>query len=171
MSDYWIIYDAETGVELSRGMGPEGCAAIQVPPQGTALIAIPKAAWDTSPLDLDIVKASMAASVDADAEKVRSIFVTATPGQFATYLEKEAEARRVLAGHTDNLVFLPLEAEAIGAALPALAAEVVAQADAWRSIGARIEAARRKAKCALVAASTLAEIATAIQIDWQAATT
>lgn len=166
MSDYWVIYNSETGAELSRGMGPDGCAAIQVPPPGTGLMAIPKAAWDTVPLDLAIVKSATAAAIDADAEKVRSLFVMAAPGQLSTYLEKEAEARRILAGDTDNLAFLPIEAASIGVALVDLAAEVVAQSDRWRSIAARVEAVRRKAKLNILAAAHLADIAAAVRFDW-----
>ncbi|MBB4858254.1 hypothetical protein HNO88_001573 [Novosphingobium chloroacetimidivorans] len=167
MTEYYVVYDIETGAEGHRAQGPEGAAMVQTLPEGKAAMIIPFAAFYTSPLDLDIIKVSYAASIDADADKVRSMFITNTPGQMATYLQKEAEARRVLAGDTSDTVFLSAEAAAIGVSVADLAAEVVAQADQWRPLGAAIEAARRKAKVAVANATNLAELAAAAKIDWQ----
>jgi hypothetical protein len=50
-----------------------------------------------------------------------------------------------------------------------LAAEVSTNAVQWASIGAKIEAARRKAKIAVSAAPNIAEIAVSARVDWNAA--
>jgi hypothetical protein len=138
-------------------------------PEGTAIMQVPaKAVLPLGGVDLAMIKEHFAGGIDAAAELVRGKFVTNTPGQMATYLEKEAEARSVLTDAATPTVFLALEAAALGKDIVDLAQEVVAQADMWRPIGARIEAARRKAKTDLAAAPHLAAIAAAISIDWLA---
>ena len=168
--EFYVVYNIETGALATKGQGPVGSAAIQVLEPGFAVMIVPRQAvqtTDPSGIDMNAIRASYAGSVDQDAEKVRSVFITSTPGQMGTYLVKEAEARRVLAGEAGNTEFLTAEAEAVGVSIEELASEVVAQADQWRPVGARIEAARRKAKCAIQAASNLTELAAAIVIDWR----
>jgi len=166
--DYWVIYDTVTGGVITTGSGVEGAAQAQPLNEGWAVMVIPSQAMrPLGQVDLPTIKASYAASIDQDANKVCSMFITNTPSQMATYLVKEVEARGVLAGDDAPTVFLSTEAEAIGVSVPDLALEVVAQADIWRPIGARIEAARRKAKLTLLAAENLVEIAAAIAINWR----
>ena len=74
----------------------------------------------------------------------------------------------MLADPAAATTFLSAEAAAIGISVADLAHEVTAQADEWRPIGARIEAARRKAKVDLAAATNLTDIAAATMIEWQA---
>jgi hypothetical protein len=169
--EYYVFFNLETGAATWGGKGSVGATALQVAnlPEGAGVIQIPQqAVLPLGGVNLDVIKNSYAASIDADADKVRSRFITNTPGQMATYLEKEAEARRVLADPAASTIFLSLEAAALGIDVVELAHEVVTQADLWRPIGARIEAARRKAKVELEAAPHLAAIAAAIRIDWPA---
>lgn len=85
-----------------------------------------------------------------------------------TYLAKQAEAAAFLADSASWVPFLTAEAAATGTTVADLAAAVSANAEAWGTIGAAIEAVRRKAKVELEAASNLAEIAIAGAIDWAA---
>jgi hypothetical protein len=167
--EHFVVYEIASGLALYRGSGYEGIAGTQKLEPGEAIMLVPSQAL-ASPreINLDVIKASYCASVDQDADKVRSMFITNTPGQMATYLEKEAEARRVLAGDTSSTLFLSTEAAALDRPISDLAAEVIGQADQWRPIGARIEAARRKTKVALTAATNLTALAEAIKIDWPA---
>jgi len=169
--EHYVLYNEETGDLISVGQGPENTTILQTSqlPQGVGIMRIPsQAALALGGIDIPIIKASYAASIDQDADKVRSMFITNTPGQMATYLEKEVEARRVLAHDDGPTIFLDAEAEALGMSVASLAMEIVAQADQWRPIGARIEAARRKAKVDVAAAPHLAALADAAKIDWQA---
>jgi hypothetical protein len=167
--EYFVIYSTATGEPILHDHGPEGGAAMQELHVGEAIMLIPRQALrPLGQVDIDVIKASYAGSIDADADKVRSMFITNTPGQMATYLQKETEARRVLAGDTSDIVFLAAEAAAIDVSVADLAAEVVAQADQWRPLGAAIEAARRRAKVEVTAAANLTELAAAAKIDWQA---
>lgn len=165
----YAIYAEATGELITATLGYEGSSQSQPLEDGWAVLVIPKQALrPLGQVDLDTVKASYAGSIDADADKVRSMFITNTPGQMATYLEKEQEARRVLAGDATPTVFLAAEAAALGTTVPQLAQEVVDQADQWRPIGARIEAARRKAKVDVAQAENLSALAAAALIDWSA---
>jgi hypothetical protein len=169
--EHYLLFNAETGALISVGQGPANTVTLQGSqlPDGVAIMQIPsQAVLALGGIDMAIIQASYAASIDADADKVRSMFITNTPGQMATYLEKEAEARRVLAGIDGETLFLSAEADAIGVSVADLAQEVVTQADTWRPIGARIEAARRKAKLDVASAPHLAALADAAKIDWQA---
>jgi hypothetical protein len=172
--EFYVVYDIETGAFATKGQGPDGSAALQQLEDGFAVMVVPRQAVQTrdpSGIDMNAIRVSYAASVDQDADKIRSMFITNTPGQIATYLAKEAEARAVLAGGSGSTTFLSAEADALGITVAELAAEVVAQADQWRPIGARIEAARRKAKVQLSEAANLTAIHDAVQIDWQAVIT
>jgi hypothetical protein len=169
VTEYYVVYDIETGQAVSRGEGPAGVAALQQLEEGMATMVVPRQAVQRKgEVNLDAIRISFAASVDQDAGRVRSMFITDAPGQMETYVRKEAEARRVLAGDVTPTLFLATEAAAIGQDLHSLAQEVVDQADAWQPLAARIEAARRASKEQLATATNLSAIAAAIQIDWAA---
>jgi len=169
VTEYYVVYDTKSGADAYRGQGPVGAAAVQSLQEGLAALVIPEAAFTSHPLDLAAIKESYGEAIDIAADSVRSRFITNTPGQMATYIEKEAEARRVLADADTPTIFLACEAAALGMDVVDLAREVVAQADQWRQVGARIEATRRKAKTDLAGATHLGAIAVAIRIDWQSA--
>lgn len=110
------------------------------------------------------------AQIDADCGRFRSRFITTTPGQEMTYLEKERQARDWAAAADPQDADYPMiagEAAARGITLAAQVALVIAQADAWRLLGAAIEAARMGAKAAVIAATTEADKIAAAQVDWE----
>lgn len=167
--EYWVVYNEATGSEAMRGASPEaGAAGRQLLEAGYSAMVLPEHVWRRSPLDLAEVKAAHSAQIDEAAEACRARFITPGAGQAMTYLRKEFEARTVVAGDSTNCPFLTAEAAAAGTTVAALAAIVVAAADAWAGIGAAIEAARRKAKIDVEAAGNLAEIAAAASVDWGA---
>jgi len=166
--EHYVVFNSATGAEAYRAQGPAGSAELQQLGEGLVALVIPASTFNSSPLNMPLIKASWAAALDVRADNVRSQFITNTPGQMATYVEKEAEARRILAGESSPIPFLSCEADAIGCDVTDLAHEVVAQADAWRIIGARIEAARRKAKLGIASAANLGELYRALQVDWSA---
>lgn len=167
--EYWVIYNAETGAELMRGAAQEsGAAERQLLDEGSAVMVLPEDVWRHTPLNLDQVKAAISARIDDAAEACRARFITPGAGQAMTYLRKEFEARMVVSGDASNCPFLTAEAAAIGTTVPALAAIVVAAANAWAATGAAIEAARRKAKLDVEGANNLAAIAAAAAVDWSA---
>lgn len=116
--------------------------------------------------DLAALRARAAEQIDAEAEKVRSRFLTPGAGQALTYQRKEAEARAVLDDTSASTPFLTAEAAAREMTVAALAAEVVAQADAWVIVGAAIEGLRMGAKAQIGAADTPEAIAEATTINW-----
>ena len=168
MKETWVYYDLATGAHNGGfGGGDIGASRFQDVPEGMGMLVVPREALaPNGTIDHQIIKAAACAMIDRAADQFASGQVNNTPRQMAVYAEKEAEARRVIAGDPGELVFLPAEAEATGIDLAALAAEVIAQADQWRALSARIEAARRKAKLAVQAAEVIGAIAAATQIDW-----
>jgi hypothetical protein len=168
VTEYFIVFDSQTGVELWRGSVTEGMAARQELPEGTSLLVVPQAAVTTSPADIAVIRAYLSAGIDAQAEAVRSQFITPGSGQAMTYLNKQAEALAYLADDGASVPMLQAEAAAIGVTIADLAAVVVAQAEAWLLVGGRIEAARRAAKIAVNAAANLNDIKAASQVDWPA---
>lgn len=164
--EYWIIFDRETGAELYRGSGSAGMAAAQQLPEGAGLVVVPQSVVASAQLNLDALRAALAARIDAEAELVRQRFLTPGAGQAMTYQRKEAEARAWLADDATPVPFLAAEAPARGMTIAALAAEVVALADAWVSVGAAIEALRMGGKAAVEVAGSLGTIVQAAQIDW-----
>ncbi|MCR9256265.1 MAG: hypothetical protein NXI16_09235 [Alphaproteobacteria bacterium] len=117
---------------------------------------------------LDREKAEAEREIDAAAEAARAAIVTPGAGQAMSYLAKEAEARRVLAGAASSALLEPLigvEVDPVtGDVLPDLAsvaAVIVAQADAWMALEGQIDAARRGAKIQIAAAADSAAITAA----------
>lgn len=104
--------------------------------------------------------AALIAEVNEAAEALRRRFLTAGSGQAMTYLRKEDEARRFYPeGGAGDYPFLSAEAASTGAALADTAALVLAQANAWATLGAAIEGHRRGLIVAIEAAEDLATIA------------
>ena len=125
--------------------------------------------------DATLLDADLLARIDADAGVFRARFITSIPGQTATYLAKEDEARRwlsaIAAGDTpDPQAFPFLAATADGRALEiADAAElIVATADSWRNLGAAIEGRRERAKREVREATTCEAKREAAAVDWEA---
>lgn len=164
--EYWIIYDIASGTELYRGSGTAGTAGIQQLPEGAGLVVVPQSVVAGAQLNLDALRAALAARIDAEAELVRQRFLTPGAGQAMTYQRKEAEARAWLADNTAATPFLSAEASARDVTVSTVASEVLATADAWVAIGSVIEGKRMAAKGVLAAAFNLTELLSAATVDW-----
>lgn len=121
--------------------------------------------WDQStrsfitPDDVARTKGLLSAGASRIAEDVRNRFLTPGSGQAITYTRKEAEARAWKPGADPaEFPFLTAEASATNMTLAALAALVIAQADAWIAVGSAIEAHRRGLLVAIDAATTRAQL-------------
>lgn len=115
--------------------------------------------------DLAGVKAKTLVAIDSQAEASRLRYVTPGAGQAMEYTATEAEARRWAVGESFTLYpFLAAEADAVEAATgtrpseAVVVADVIAQADAWVTIGSTIKRIRREAKMAVEAATTVAQV-------------
>jgi hypothetical protein len=121
---------------------------------------------------LEWVKDEAKRRIDREAELARLRYVTPGAGQAMAYKAKEEEARMIVAFapgvdlDAPSFPFLALEAEATGQTLRQVAGVVVAAADLWRHVGARIEVLRLSAKRAVEAAATEAEARAAARVDW-----
>ena len=101
----------------------------------------------------------MVDAVNGRAEAVRNQYLTPGSGQAITYARKEDEARAFdPGGDPSDTPFLWAEAVATGATLADTAALVLAQANAWVTIGAAIEGTRRGLVVAIEAAEDLATL-------------
>ncbi|MFZ4411412.1 MAG: hypothetical protein ACOYOH_29010 [Paracraurococcus sp.] len=165
--------------------------AHQVPPDGGSVVEITAAegevvrgglagwrvadgelAYSAPTVTLEQAKAAAVAKVDRAAEQARLRFITGGAGQALAYTAKEAEARSFVAPGADaDYPYLAAERDAqadigVSATLATVAAEVIAQADAWRSTGATIERLRRGAKLAIEAATSPEAIRAALAITW-----
>jgi hypothetical protein len=168
MTEYALSYNATTGEDIGKYSGPDGTAAIQILPDGYAQLIVPLEAWVVPP-NLEIIRALLCARVDAAAGAFRSRFITVSPGQEATYIRKEDEARRYAASSgAGDYPFLSAEASATGMTLADVAALVLSTANQWVPLGAAIEGQRRAAKLAIEAATTIPAIVAAATVDWDA---
>ncbi|MEG8040506.1 hypothetical protein QP166_14565 [Sphingomonas sp. LR60] len=166
--EYWIFFDLASGAELWRGSGSAGTAALQQVPEGAGMAVVPQAVISGPTVNLPLLRAAVWSDIDTAAERVRCLFLTPGAGQAMTYTRKESEARAWVADNGAATPFLVAEATARGMSVAELAAEVIAQADAWVTIGAAIEARRMAAKGNVAAADTIGGIITAQAIDWSA---
>lgn len=168
--EYWVVYDLATGEPLYRGSGSAGMGAVQVLPDGTALIRVPQAVVQTTEINLDLLRAYLAISIDNQAEQVRGRFITALPGQVGAYLLKANAARRWLADNSAPTWMLQPEATSRGMSLGDLCAEVLQREEDWERAAGPIEGLRLAAKAALETAVTLGAIVEAAKVDWSALT-
>ena len=109
------------------------------------------------------VKSSAKSSIDAAAGQARARYITTVPGQEATYMLKERQARDyAAAGYPAASVpsLVQAEADAFGITPQQAADEIIAQADAWITLAAKIEYARRSGKAEVDAASDAASVET-----------
>lgn len=120
-------------------------------------------------VDLRAIALEYSASIDAQAEAVRSLFITNTPSQPAVYLMKEAEAQALVANPDTPEAETPsitLEAVRIGESRFDTAVVILTQAQAWRTVSAEIEDIRLRAKDIVRAAENREEMQQALQVDW-----
>lgn len=165
--EFWFVYDRETGKVLWRGQTPIGGSAVQQIPENASIIVVPQAVFETPDIDLNILRAYLARTIDAEAELIRKSFLTPGEGQAMTYQRKEAEARSWVADNTAATPFLDAEAPARGMTIAELAAEVIQLADAWVVIGSAIEGLRMGAKTTIAASVTLEAVLLAATVDWR----
>lgn len=166
--EHWIVFDLASGEARWRGSGPYGAAAAQPLPEGLGVVIVPQAvvASPTDDLDLASLRAALINSVDMQAEQRRSLYITALPGQVGAYWLKEAVARRWLADNAVSTAALQPEATARGMTIAELAAEVIANAEAWELLSGVIEGVRFTAKVGIDTASNIGGIVQAATLDW-----
>lgn len=114
-----------------------------------------------SVVDLEAVKSTCKAMIDAAAETERLKYITAGAGQAMTYQQKIEEVRALAQDAEPEAANYPLLSAEIGITAPTLAdvaSAVLAAYQQWQVIGAAIERARLAGKAA-VAASETAEAA------------
>lgn len=155
--------------EILEGHDTTGCTVLEVADDFTwATNAVD---WDTLEIveDLTTLKAGLINRINEQAELTRTLFITAGAGQALTYLRKENEARAWTAeSDPGDFPFLAAEASALGIDVATLAPLVLAQADAWVTIGSAIEGLRRGAVVAVGAAETVEAAQAAAMLDWEA---
>lgn len=117
--------------------------------------------------ELAAAKAAAIIRINREAGEQRARYITVTPGQEGTYLEKRDEARRVLAGEAGPSPYLEAEAAAVGVTVAELAATVSATADAWTAVNARIEGRRKAAGQSVATAASMAEVDAVFPISWE----
>lgn len=138
---------------------PDGVATEDLRWTGDALI-----------VDLGPLTAQLLERIDAECGAFRQRFITTVPGQEMTYLEKETQARAFVAGAPiEACPFIGQEAGARGISAAAMAAMVIAQADAWRALGAKIETLRMGAKLAVQMATTREAKLAGAAVNWAGA--
>lgn len=166
----FIVYEIATGKFLRAGNCQDDALDQQV--EGRPGEAVMEATRDlivVAEMNLDPVRVTLCAKIDAEAESVRGRYITPGSGQAMTYLAKQAEAAAFLADPSVKTPFLTAEADATETTVADLAAVVAQNAAAWAVIGAKIEGVRRCAKIAVEAADNIAVMHAASQIDWAAA--
>ena len=137
----------------------------ELPDGGYHRVADGEIELDAARLDEDLV-----AKVDREAGEFRCRFITDVPGQSVTYLVKEDEARRFKAAAQPDLALFPmLNATAEGRGLAAIEAAdlIIATADSWRALAAKIEGRRERAKREIAGAKTIADKQAAAAVDWE----
>ncbi|GAA3708575.1 hypothetical protein GCM10022268_17370 [Sphingomonas cynarae] len=166
MFEHFVAYDLASGKELWRGSGPAGAALTQPLPNGVGILLVPQEVVMQIEIDLPALRTALMVGVDNAAERARARFITALPGQVGTYWMKAEVARRWLADNSASTVMLASEATARGMTIADLAAEVVANAEAWAFVADAIEGIRFTAKRAIAEAMTIGAIAEAAVVDW-----
>jgi len=114
---------------------------------------------------LDALRADAKARIDQAAGRARARYITTAPGQEAVYLLKERQAREFAAAGYPKASVPPLiqaDVDAGAGTAQAAADAIIAQADAWIALAARIEQARRAGKAAVDAATDSAAIDAAV---------
>ena len=179
-----VVYDGSTGrilyvasgeVELEPGQAVLIGSHVDPDTWRVDLATLTLVPWEPPPPPIEVVRRTAAADVDRQAELARLRFITGGSGQALEYQQTETEARAWSAAAGPMLAdfpFLKAEVDAIAETTgqapdpDAVAATVIAQADAWKAAGSEIKRLRRAAKLTIEAASTPEEIAAAQVISW-----
>lgn len=115
---------------------------------------------------LDEARAVAVARINFEAGAAREPHITVTAGQSATYLSKQIEAERYRDRQGGPYPYLEAEAAATGSTVEDVAALVLATAEAWTALNARIEGVRRGALVAVERAADVAEVDAVFPIAW-----
>lgn len=120
-------------------------------------------------LDVARLDTHLHAKIDGEAGAIRLQFITDIPGQQGTYLEKEKQALRFLAGGPES-DWPMIAGEALARGIPPyeMAEIIVGIAAQWRYLDSKIETARIGAKLAVTNAQTVPEKFAAANVDWAA---
>lgn len=165
---HFIVYDKDTGTVLRSGVCADADFELQVQNPNEGVIEATADAVVVAEVNLEPVRESAYNRIDAEAEKYSLNFITPGASQAMRYMEKRTEAASWVPGVSDenDFPFLSAEAIATGVTVDEIATAVNANANQWRVIGSRIEAARLKAKKQVREATNIAEIHASAQIDW-----
>lgn len=184
MTGYRLFYRQDTGLatlctDHADTVAPEGQDFIEIDgPVRPSSVRVDLAtrtlvAADPPVVPLDVLKRAASRAVDDAAEVVRLRFITGGAGQALEYQQTEWEARAWrFDEELDNFPFLKAEVDALAEATGqppdpgAVVATILAQAEAWQSVGAEIKRLRRAAKLAIDAATTPEQIEQAKNIAW-----
>ena len=173
MAEY-VVYDGDTGALVRAGFvsDPDMIDYQAAGDEKHFSIRVPDGSFKFPDLDLEPLRASLAADVDRAAGNVRRVFITDTFGQDAAYQRKSIEAAMVKAGTIDSaaLPYLSAEAKVRDLSLEDMADLVLSQASGWIKVDAVIEAKRQGAKLALKAAANVRDIVAAAKVDWSTIT-
>ncbi|MNK27653.1 hypothetical protein D3C87_460150 [compost metagenome] len=115
---------------------------------------------DPTPPALSEYQASIQKAIDEDAETLRSIYITATPGQVATYIMKYNDAVAFKTANYTGTVpgLIQAEMDATDTSAQVSTDDIIAQYTAWNMLAGAIEKVRRTAKVAVTEATTLAAV-------------
>jgi len=119
--------------------------------------------------DLATEKATAILEIDASAESVRELFITASAGQAMVYQQKQTEAAAFVANPViaeNQTPHLTAEAAALGTTRAAVATSIMSTAAQWRQVSAQIEARRISAKEAVRSAGSVFAVRDAKALDW-----
>lgn len=165
---HFVVYEIATGRVTRSGTCQERDLEAQAMP-GEAVMEATSDAVIVAEINLDPLREHASATVDEEADAFCLRFITGGVTQSMRYQQKLAEAKAWRPGaNPSQFPFLSLEAAATGVPIDQLVAIVLAKAAEWLIIGAKVEAARMKAKVDIGAAQSAAQIHAASQVDWSA---
>lgn len=147
------------------------------PPDGSPPVASETARYDGTSVvvtrtygavDLHPVKVAAKSRIDREAEEARQRYITSGAGQAMEYQEASKEAARYVASAGVGIYPMLQASVDSGEAtdLAAAAALVANRESLWAAIGSNIRRLRLTAKRAVDAATTVAEIRSATQVEW-----
>ena len=165
---HFIVYDPATGTVLRAGTCQDSDLAVQAG-AGEAVMEATANAITVAEVNLDPVRDTLYAKIDAEAEAFCLRFMTPGSTQAMRYMEKRFEAEKWETGVSNpaHFPFLAAEAAATGVTIDALVAIVLAKSLEWRMLGAGTEGLRLGAKKAVLEATNVAEMHAASQINWE----
>lgn len=170
MTLHYIVFDMETGAELSPGMCPTGFLHVVKSglPSHVDLIEVPPEATLQFTTDFGAVQDFCCTLVDAEADKACARFITPGETQDFRYRKKLAEAERWAEGSDPGeFPFLAAESTATAVPIAQLAGRIIAASQEHDAPVARIEARRIATKQRIRGAGqNLAVIKMAMNVDW-----